>query len=228
MISELARSDRRVSELSAALAQPQNAVSYHLAQLRCAGVISSRRSSADGRDSYYPLDSARLEALLEAAASAVRPTRTPSRRQPRAAAGDPLRVLFLCTGNSGRSQIAEARLQQAGQDHVLVASAGSRPKPIHPGAIRVLRSHNIDISDRRSKHLDEFTEQRFDIVITLCDKVREVCPTFPGHPDMIHWSIPDPAAAEGRGATRAVFTAVAVDLQVRVNHLVTWALPHAA
>lgn len=221
-------SDRRVSELAAAVAQPQNVVSYHLAQLRSAGVVTSRRSSADGRDTYYRLNPARLEALFEAAANAIRPTRTPSRRPPEAAVGDPFRVLFLCTGNSGRSQIAEALLQQASQDQVLVASAGSRPKPIHPGAIRVLRSYDIDISDRRSKHLDEFTERRFDIVITLCDKVREVCPTFPGHPDTIHWSIPDPAAAEGRAATRVAFTAVAADLQARIHHLVGCALPRTA
>jgi protein-tyrosine-phosphatase len=136
--------------------------------------------------------------------------------------------LFLCTGNSGRSQIAGALLQQLGQDQVAVASAGSKPKPIHPAAIRLMRGYGIDLGDRRSKSLDEFTDQRFDFVITLCDKVREVCPTFPGQPEAIHWSTPDPAAAEGRAATNAAFTAVAADLQARIDHLVSWALPHAA
>ncbi len=136
--------------------------------------------------------------------------------------------MFLCTGNSGRSQIAEALLQEVGRDQVAVVSAGSRPKPIHPTAIRVMRGYGIDISQRRSKSLDEFIDQRFDFVITLCDKVREICPSFPGQPETVHWCIPDPAAAEGRAATNAAFADVAVDLQMRINHLVTWALPDAA
>jgi protein-tyrosine-phosphatase len=92
------------------------------------------------------------------------------------------RVLFLCTGNSGRSQIAEALLGQLSGGGVEVASAGSRPKPLHPEAVRVMREHGIDISGRRSKHLEEFSGQRFGYVVTLCDRVREVCPDFPGHP----------------------------------------------
>ena len=74
------------------------------------------------------------------------------------------------------------------------ASAGSHPKPLHPNAVRVLKKRGIDISANRTKHLDQFVSQRFDIVITLCDRVREVCPEFPSHPQLVHWSMPDPAA----------------------------------
>ena len=76
---------------------------------------------------------------------------------------------------------------------ILAASAGSAPKPLHPNAVRVLHKRGIDISANRTKHLDEFSSQRFDTVITLCDKVREVCPQFPSQPALIHWSVPDPS-----------------------------------
>ena len=96
--------------------------------------------------------------------------RPPVRRRPR--------VLFLCTGNSARSQMAEALLEHMSAGTIDAASAGSHPKPLHPNAVRVLRTRGIDISANRTKHLDEFVAQRFDTVITLCDRVREVCPEF--------------------------------------------------
>ena len=91
-----------------------------------------------------------------------------------------VRVLFLCTGNSARSQMAEALAGQVGGDAIEAASAGSRPKPLHPDAVLVMREHGLDISERRPKHLDTFAGQRFGYVISLCDRVREVCPEFPG------------------------------------------------
>ena len=103
-------------------------------------------------------------------------------------------MLFLCTGNSARSQIAEALAERLSDGAVSAASAGSHPKPLHPNAVRVMRERGIDLAGRRSKHLDEFAGQRFDYVISLCDRVREVCPEFPGGPALIHWSIPDPGA----------------------------------
>lgn len=224
LLSELARSDRRVGELTAAVGRPQNAVSYHLGRLRAGGLVSMRRSSADGRDSYYRIELARCGQLLAATGAALHPGLTatlatpatsanPAGRRRRAA---PVRVLFLCTGNSARSQIAEAFLAHLAAGRVEAASAGSHPKPLHPDAVRVMRSYGIDLSGRRSKHLDEFTGRRLDYVITLCDKVREVCPEFPGGPAAIHWSIPDPAA-DGTG--RAAFRAVAADLHTRIGYL---------
>ena len=161
-----------------------------------AGLVSARRSSADRRDAYYTVDLARVGDLLSATGGALHPglRLTPAvagRRRRRARC----RVLFLCTGNSARSQMAEALARARSGGVVEAYSAGSHPKPLHPNAVRVMRDeHGIDLAGHASKHLDVFADQRFDWVISLCDRVREVCPEFPGHPETIHWSIPDPAA----------------------------------
>ena len=181
LLGELARSDRRVGELCALAGRRQNLVSYHLRQLRDGGLVSMRRSAADGRDTYYALDLARCGELLSSAGVSLHPGLAPTPR-PRAGRerGSALaRVLFLCTGNSARSQIAEALAEQLSDGAVSAASAGSHPKPLHPNAVRVMRERGIDLAGRRSKHLGEFAAQRFDYVISLCDRVREVCPEFP-------------------------------------------------
>jgi protein-tyrosine-phosphatase/DNA-binding transcriptional ArsR family regulator len=218
LLSELARSDRRVTELTSLVGQPQNALSYHLGRLRRGGLVSMRRSSADGRDSYYRIDLARCGQLLAATGAALHPGlggATPAARRHRT----PVRVLFLCTGSSARSQIAEALLAYAAGVRVEAASAGSHPKPLHPNAVRVMRTYGIDLTAARSKHLDEVAGRPFDYVITLCDKVREVCPELPGHPEPIHWSIPDPAAAGPGRASYPAFRAVAADLHSRIGFL---------
>ena len=125
-------------------------------------------------------------------------------------------MLFLCTGNSARSQMAEALLGQLGGDAVEAASAGSQPRPLHPNAVLVMREHGIDISGRRAKHLDTFAGQRFGYVISLCDRVREVCPEFPGHPQTIHWSIADPS---GERDAYPAFRRVAAELRTRIGFL---------
>jgi ArsR family transcriptional regulator, arsenate/arsenite/antimonite-responsive transcriptional repressor / arsenate reductase (thioredoxin) len=220
LLTELARSDLRVGELTAKLDQPQNAVSYHLGRLRTGGLVSVRRSSADHRDSYYHVELTRCGELLAATGSALHPglairPATAGRRR----GASRVRVLFLCTGNSARSQIAEAFLTHAAGDRAEAASAGSHPKPLHPNAVRVMREYGIDIADRRSRHLDECTGPRYHYVITLCDKVREVCPEFPGSPEPIHWSIPDPAAEGAGRASYPAFRRVAADLRTRVDFL---------
>src|SRR5918993_662426 len=116
----------------------------------------------------------------------------------RAQGGALARVLFLCTGNSTRSQIAEALCAQLSNGAVSAASAGSHPKPLHPNAVRVMRERGIDLTGRRSKNLSELAAERFDYVISLCDRVREACPEFAGGPELIHWSVPDPAREPGR------------------------------
>jgi protein-tyrosine-phosphatase len=196
LLRELAQSDRAVRELTELTDEPQNLVSYHLRQLRDGGVVFARRSSADGRDSYYAIDLSACQEALQAAGGSLHPalwlapgTSVAEAMQARRRR----RVLFLCTGNSTRSQIAEALLERMSDETVAAASAGSHPKPLHPNAVRVLKKRGIDISANRTKHLDEFLTQRFDTVITLCDRVREVCPEFPSHPQLMHWSVPDPA-----------------------------------
>ena len=162
-----------------------------------AGLVSARRSSADRRDAYYTVDLARIGDLLSATGGALHPglRLTPPSRD--SAGPGAVRVLFLCTGNSARSQMAEALARARSGGAVEAYSAGSHPKPLHPNAVRVMRDeHGLDLAGHASKHLDVFADQRFDWVISLCDRVREVCPEFPGHPETIHWSIPDPAAGE--------------------------------
>src|SRR5829696_3331588 len=222
LLSELARSDRRVGELCDLAGRRQSLVSYHLRQLRDGGLVSMRRSAADGRDSYYVLDLARCGELLSSAGVSLHPALATAR--PRAARGPgstPARVLFLCTGNSARSQIAEALAEQLSDGAVSAASAGSHPKPLHPNAVRVMSERGIDLAGRRSKHLGEFATQRFDYVITLCDRVREVCPEFPGGPALIHWSIPDPARGPGSDEeTLPAFERTATELGTRVGLLI--------
>jgi protein-tyrosine-phosphatase/DNA-binding transcriptional ArsR family regulator len=222
LLSELARSDRRVGELSALAGRRQSLVSYHLRQLRDGGLVSTRRSAADGRDTYYVLDLARCGELLSSAGVALHPglVLTPRPRPARERRFAPARVLFLCTGNSARSQIAEALCEQLSGGGVSAVSAGSHPKPLHPNAARVMRARGIDLAGRRSKHLGEFATQRFDYVISLCDRVREVCPEFPEWPGLIHWSIPDPAREPGRDdETLPAFERTADELAARIPFL---------
>jgi len=224
LLGELARSDRAVRELTDLVGEGQSLVSYHLTQLGAAGLVRNRHSSADRRDRYYTIDLVRCRELLQETGGSLHPalslgvaprpirkSRDRSRRP---------RALFLCTGNSARSQMAEALLEHRSEGRVDAASAGSSPKPLHPNAVRVMKQRGIDISGNRTKHLDEFTSQQFDVVITLCDRVREVCPDFPFHPDLVHWSIPDPAVAGPNDAdTYPAFERLATELSTRIEFL---------
>jgi len=222
LLRELVQSDRTVRELMMLIDEPQSLVSYHLRLLREGELVTARRSSADGRDSYYAIDLIACRDALQHAGAALHP----ALGSPVAAPGCPRahssrrrpRVLFLCTGNSARSQIAEALLERMSDGSILAASAGSNPKPLHPNAVRVLRSYGMDIGTRRTKHFDEFRSQRFDTVITLCDRVREVCPEFPARPELVHWSVPDPAL-EGANdrASYPAFQRTAAEIETRLR-----------
>jgi protein-tyrosine-phosphatase/DNA-binding HxlR family transcriptional regulator len=219
LISELGRSDRRVGELVRLVGKPQNVVSYHLAELRHGGIVSARRSSADGRDVYYRADLFRCGDSLGEAGHALHPGLTLAPTPPNAVEPPHTRprLLFLCTGNSARSQIAEALVEHRSGGTVEARSAGSHPKPLHPNAVRVMAERDIDIYGRPTKPLTRFASTRFDRVITLCDKVREICPEFPGAPIVAHWSIADPSAAGGGDeATYPAFQHVANEIEARV------------
>ena len=221
LLSELARSDRRVGELCELADRRQSLVSYHLRQLRDGGLVSMRRSAADGRDTYYVLDLARCGELLSSAGLSLHPGLAPLPRPRRERRSALARVLFLCTGNSARSQMAEALATERSNGAVSAASAGSHPKPLHANAVRVMRERGIDLAGRRSKHLEEFAGERFDYVISLCDRVREVCPEFPGAPELIHWSIPDPAREPGSDEeTLPAFERTATELSDRIDFLI--------
>jgi len=220
LLSELARSDRRVGELCELAGRRQSLVSYHLRQLRDGGMVSARRSLADGRDTYYVLELARCRELLVSAGASLHPGLAPAvgSHPGRGRGVAQARVLFLCTGNSARSQMAEALAERAGA--VRAASAGSHPKPLHPNAVRVMGERGIDLAGRRSKHLSVLRGRRFDYVISLCDRVREICPEFPGTPQAIHWSVRDPAREPGTDdETLPAFERTAAELETRIGFL---------
>lgn len=245
LLAELARSDRKVRELMGSIGEPQNLVSYHLGKLRDAGLVSVRRSSADRRDAYYAVDLARVADLMCATGAALHPglhLTAPSpptgsnetETAPKKAGGarnardkshdkrkKPTRVLFLCTGNSARSQMAEALLRERSGSAIDVFSAGSRPKPLHLNAVRVMQDeYGIDITGYASKRMDTFTDQRFDYVISLCDRVREICPEFPHQPATAHWSILDPAAGQADDdSSYPSFRETAAELDTRIAFL---------
>jgi len=222
LVSALSRSDHRVYELVDMLDQPMNLVSYHLKQLRDQQLVTERRSSADGRDVYYSLDLDALRTRYFAAGEAIHPALASSDSAPldTAAVHPPTRVLFLCTHNSARSQMAEGILRHLGGDRVIARSAGSQPAEVHADAVRVLKAIGIDISRQRSKHLDAFADQSFDYIITVCDRVREICPLFPNDPERIHWSFPDPAAIEDATARDWAFQRTARQLMMRIRQLI--------
>ena len=128
------------------------------------------------------------------------------------------RVLFLCTGNSCRSQMAEGFLRHFAGDRFDAASAGTRPSVLNLDAVKAMGEVGVDIAQHRSKSVEEFAGQRFDHVITVCDRARESCPIFPGPTRLNHWSFDDPAEATGTSEERmAVFRRVRDEIAERIQ-----------
>lgn len=222
LMRELSQSDRQVDELVDALKRPQNLVSYHLGKLRAAQVVSVRRSSHDARGLYYRLDLPRCQELLSGAVQALHPSldvtaMTSSRETESPAMGTS--VLFLCTANSARSQMAEGLLRAAAADTVAVASAGHKPSSVHPNAIRAMKKRGIDISHQTSKDLTGFRETAFDTVVTVCDHLKEECSDVPRAGQVLHWSIPDPVTEGADAGKLSAFERVADELATRVAYL---------
>lgn len=227
LVSALARTDLHVQELVDLLDESQNLVSYHLRKLRQYGLVQERRSIADAREVYYSLDLERMRSLYFAAGSELHPALSGSALS--SPAGQPaslitidrrLRVLFLCTHNSARSQIAEGILRSKSSGQLEVFSAGTEPSQIHPLAIKAMQAHQIDTTGQHSKSMDQFLDQSFDYIITVCDRAKESCPLFPGDPVRIHWSFPDPAAVEGPERVRyQAFIETTVQMITRISYL---------
>ena len=136
--------------------------------------------------------------------------------------GGPIRVLFVCTGNSARSIMAEALLRHLGGGQFEVHSAGTEPRGVNPLTLRVLAEAGIDASGARSKSVNEYLGQTFDYVVTVCDEARQVCPVFPGVHESLHWGYEDPAEAEGTEEERlAVFKKVFIQIGERVRQFET-------
>lgn len=223
LICSLAHGDLRAGELVEILDQPANLVSYHLRQLRDHSLVRERRSSADGRDVYYTLDLTTLGRLFSQTGDDLHPALTHPASTIDSALVEKLpeglRVLFLCTHNSARSQMAEGLLRSMSQGRVAAFSAGTEPSQVHPLAVRAMAADGIAIQDQRSKHLNEYLGQHFDYVITVCDRASESCPVFPGAPGRIHWSIPDPSSVTGAGdRPYKAFRDSLLDLRTRIRY----------
>jgi protein-tyrosine-phosphatase len=213
LATELAHSDLRVRELVERVGEPQNLVSYHLRVLRDDGLVTARRSAFDARDTYYHLDLGRCADALSAAGSALHPALRMIVGPPALRDLPRVSVLFVCTGNGTRSPIAEALLRHHTRGRVRVTSAGTLPRDrTDPHAVRVLRErYDVDLAGRLPHSVDSLTGQRFDRVVTLCDKARETVPGVTDHP-RVHWSIREPAGYRETVATAA-------DIDARVRHL---------
>jgi arsenate reductase len=133
----------------------------------------------------------------------------------------PLRVLFVCTGNSARSQMAEALLNAKGKGRVQAASAGSRPvSQVNPYALEALREFGVPWAGHTPRSVAGLEREPWDFVITVCDRAKESCPIFPGNPTQAHWSLADPADVQGDAAAkRAAFRATFLDLSRRIDLL---------
>ena len=151
-----------------------------------------------------------LELSIEATEAAGRRGELPPPEQ--------IGVLFVCNGNSGRSQIAEALLNRFGHPDFDAASAGTRPKVVHPLTVRVLAEVGIDWSAARAKPVGELLDRRLDYVVTLSNSAREECPALPGRHSSLHWHLDDPAEVEGPEETRLeAFRATRTELSVRLR-----------
>lgn len=221
LLQLLVNEDMRVQELAHGVDAPMNLVSYHLRRLREAGLVRERRSIADGRDLYYSLDVRTLRSAYLEMGAMIHPTlRIDPSCLPRPELGEhpARRVLFLCTHNSARSQMAEAILRARSGGRMDVYSAGTHPTAVHPRTIEVLESRGIRTESLRSKPMKEFEGVRFDYVITVCDRAREECPVFQEGVRQLHWSLPDPVEVEGTaGQKQLAFQRVADELEWRIE-----------
>jgi ArsR family transcriptional regulator, arsenate/arsenite/antimonite-responsive transcriptional repressor / arsenate reductase (thioredoxin) len=214
IVSLLVAGDLRTGEIVARTGQAPSLVSYHLARLREAGLVSARRSTADGRDSYHILDLDAIGGAVTGMANQIHPGLLTGVRAAEPT-GPPARVLFICSGNSARSPMAEGWLNHLGGGRVTARSAGISPSALHPLAVAAMAEQGVDISSHQPTHLSEFTEDSFTRVITLCDRARENCGELsaPG----VHWSIPNPAQAHPPDLD--AFRATTRELQTRIRYL---------
>lgn len=220
LVTALAVGDVHLGDLQARLAAPAEAIAERLAQLEQLGLVRSRASDADPATHYYHLEVEQLHTLVQALVGALHPALQLSPLPEPAPVGPPRpRVLFLCTENSARSQLAEGLLHQISRGAVEAFSAGTQPGTVHPLVIELLGEAGQGL---RAKHLDTFQGHQFDWVVTVCDRARETCPSFPGAARQAHWSIPDPAAAVEPEAQRRAFTRTVTELAQRIRSLLAF------
>jgi ArsR family transcriptional regulator, arsenate/arsenite/antimonite-responsive transcriptional repressor / arsenate reductase (thioredoxin) len=213
IVGLLVDGDLRTGELVARTGQAPSLVSYHLSRLRDAGLVSARRSAADGRDSYHALDLDAVGQAVGEMAARIHPGLLGGAGG--GTAGPPGRVLFICSGNSARSPMAEGWLNHLGGSRATARSAGVSPGSLHPLAVAAMAELGVDISGHRPRQLSEVAGERFTRVITLCDRARENCGDLPA--PAVHWSIPNPAQAHPPDLD--AFRATARELRTRIRYL---------
>ena len=184
-------------------------------------LAEQRAQIARQRDELDRLDAELID--LEETITAAGRARGQGREHPMSE--DAIRVLFVCTGNSARSQIAEAVLGRLGGGDFEVHSAGTEPTGVNPYTVQVLDAAGVDWTNARSKSVDEFAGQSFDYVITVCDRARQTCPVFPGSQNSLHWGLEDPAAIVGTDSEqREAFERTYVELNLRIRPFVEVAM----
>jgi ArsR family transcriptional regulator, arsenate/arsenite/antimonite-responsive transcriptional repressor / arsenate reductase (thioredoxin) len=243
IVGLLVPGDLRTGEIVGRTGQPPSLVSYHLGRLRDAGLVSARRSAADGRDSYHALDLDALGRAVAGVADRIHPGllagagagadlggRPDATSGPPAPDGEPgprtAEALFICTGNSARSPMAAGWLNHLGAGRATARSAGVTPAPLHPLAVAAMAEQGVDISGHQPAPVDDLAGERFSRVITLCDRARENCGELPAASKVVHWSIPNPAQAHPPDLD--AFRATARELRTRVRYLLPALLESAA
>lgn len=225
LVQLLSHSDRTTHELSQRLNVPDNQVTHHMTTLIQAGLAKQRRSSVNELEVYYSVDLPVLAHAFRQASENLHPALL-SKEQPETAASKlnrPLRLLFLCTHNSARSQMAEGLARHFGNGRIEAFSAGTESTFIKPEAIEAMRQRGIDITSQQSEVLTKYLNDDFDYVITVCDSAKETCPYFSGGKHQIHWSFADPSDEPDPQKRQVAFNRTARELATRIQFLIMMA-----
>lgn len=214
MLTRLVTTDCRVHELADQLEQPINLISYHLKQLRSVGLVAARQSEADGRDWYYSINFDALQAAYWHAGLSLGLKPQPSEAT---VLEEPLRVLFICTHNSARSQMAEGLLRHLSHGRCDSYSAGHDPLALQPEAVTTMAEFGIDIHHQHAKSIRIFNDQTFDFIITVCDRARQHQNALPDGRARLHWGYRDPLAITDPEARLCAFRDTAQQLSRRIR-----------
>ncbi len=218
LLRALANGDQRLHELARDTGVAAEEMSKRLPLLRELGLITERQSDVNPNETFYRFDITAFRRQYQEAGETIHPAVKAEDVVIGNLPAEPVRILFLCTGNSARSQMAEGLMRHLSQGKVEVASAGTKPSRVHPVAIQTMDKMGVDIRSQESTHMSQYEGQTFDYVITVCDLQNESCPIFPDAPKRLHWSFPDPAAEpEGEVQERA-FATVATHLRAMIRH----------
>ncbi|HBE79901.1 MAG TPA: hypothetical protein DDW65_19300 [Firmicutes bacterium] len=222
IISLLSAGSMLVGDICNASGLPLTLVSQHLRVLRMSGMVQAERDNKDARAVWYSLNPQRIKEIQSALSMVFDMTKIVDRRIPETKQSlnltrEKFRVLFLCSGNSARSQIAEALLQHYGTGLIEARSAGTHPREVHPLTIKVLAEIGLDTTGLKTKHYSVFNQESFRYVITVCDRANEECPDFSGDYQRIHWSIVDPVMDRNEDELINAFKRTRQELSARID-----------